>query len=125
MCLSPAFAYPFSPRASGARHLGGGRGTGQARQTTRLRTRLGKIYVSPEHPLAELDQFWGLLGEALIVPARHGEAGNLMVERLHRIPNTAWQAQARAEPDDPGRIESVMPFPPPRGQYRQKRFGNL
>lgn len=76
---------------------------------TRLMNRVGSIHFDLDLKLSDLDRIWGLLGEAYIVNAKFGNAGQLIVERLYRIVNFAWQAQARAESVDP---QSAHPTPP-------------
>ena len=69
----------------------------EAHQRTRLLSRLGRIYGQLDAKLADLDLFWGLVGEALIVNKLYGEAASLIVDSIYDIVNTAWRAQARAE----------------------------
>ncbi len=78
-------------------------------QKLRLMHRLGQIHADIDSKLTTLDHLWGLLGEAFVVKAKHGESGRMIVERLYQIVNIVWQVQARAESVDPG---CLTPTPP-------------
>ncbi len=76
----------------------------------RLMNRLGKIHVDMNLSLSDLDHMWGLLGDAFVVIAKHGNAGKLIVERLYQIIATVWHVQARTEGIDPRSVNPVRLF---------------
>lgn len=75
-----------------------------------LMNRIGKIHVDIDMTLSDLDHMWGLLGDAFVVNAKHGKAGELIVERLFRILNIVWQVQARTEGINPQSVQPVRLF---------------
>jgi len=72
---------------------------------TRLLARLGKIHGSLDRKLTDIDVVWGLLGEAYLVKAKYGSAGQLIADRINQIISTGWRAQARSEGVDAGKSD--------------------
>ncbi len=80
----------------------------EAADKVRLMNRLGKIHEELPHKLPDFDRIWGLVGEALLIQVSYGGSGDLIVERLRQIINSAWEAQARSESKTTGSLDDLL-----------------
>ena len=73
---------------------------------SRLLKRLKELQGNLEKKVADLDQFWGLIGETGIVRAKLGKDAKPVVEHARKIVEIVWRTQARAE-----ELPSGLEFP--------------
>jgi hypothetical protein len=74
-----------------------GNGKYEKSHKSRLLERLKKIQDELDKKMGDLDQFWGLLGEAGVATAKLGKDAKPVVERVFKIAEIVWRTQARAE----------------------------
>lgn len=63
----------------------------------RLLRRLEKIQSELHKKVADLDRFWGLIGDAGVVLGKFGNDAKPLVDRIKEIAGIVWQTQSRAE----------------------------
>ncbi len=64
---------------------------------SRLLKRLKTLQDDSYKKVGDLDQFWGLIGEAGIARANLGRDAKPVVDRVRKIVEIVWRTQARAE----------------------------
>ncbi|MGB2584027.1 MAG: hypothetical protein WBC89_07735, partial [Dehalococcoidia bacterium] len=64
---------------------------------SRLLKRLKKLQGDSYKKVGDLDQVWGLIGEAGIARANLGREAKPVVDRVREIVEIVWRTQARAE----------------------------
>jgi uncharacterized protein YoxC len=64
---------------------------------SRLLNRLNKLKDDSYKKVGDLDQFWGLIGEAGIARSTLGRDAKPVVDRIRQIVEIIWRTQARAE----------------------------
>ena len=63
----------------------------------RLMSRLERLQSEMHKKMADLDRFWGLVGDAGVAMAKLGENAKPIVDRIREISNIVWRTQSRAE----------------------------
>lgn len=63
----------------------------------RLLMRLEKLQSELHKRMADLDRFWGLIGDAGVVLGKLGTDAKPVVDRVKEIADIVWQTQSRAE----------------------------
>lgn len=63
----------------------------------RLLKRLEAIQREMHKKVADMDRFWGLVGDAGVVLGKFGENAKPIVDRIREIADIVWRTQARAE----------------------------
>lgn len=63
----------------------------------RLLARLEKIQAELHKKMADLDRFWGLVGDAGVVIGKFGKDAKPFVDRIKEISDIVWRTQSRAE----------------------------
>lgn len=63
----------------------------------RVLRRLEKLQLELHKKVADLDRFWGLVGEAGVVIGKFGNDAKPIVDRIREIAQIVWNTQARAE----------------------------
>jgi hypothetical protein len=63
----------------------------------RLLARLEKIQAELHKKMADLDRFWGLVGDAGVVIGKFGRDAKPFVDRIKEISDIVWRTQSRAE----------------------------
>ncbi|OCH17757.1 hypothetical protein A6E05_13640 [Aliivibrio sp. 1S165] len=63
----------------------------------RLLKRLEKLQSELHKRVADLDRFWGLVGDAGVVLGKFGNDAKPLVDRIKEIANITWNTQKRAE----------------------------
>ena len=64
---------------------------------SRFSNRLKQLQEDSHKKVGDLDQFWGLIGDAGIARSTLGKEANPVVDRVHKIIEIVWRTQARAE----------------------------
>jgi len=69
----------------------------EADHQRRLLMRLEKLQSELHKRMADLDRFWGLIGDAGVVLGKLGTDAKPVVDRVKEIADIVWQTQSRAE----------------------------
>jgi hypothetical protein len=72
----------------------------------RVLQRLEKLQSELHQKMADLDKFWGLVGDAGIVLGKLGKDAKPFVDRIREIADIIWRTQTRSEA-----LPSSAPFP--------------
>ena len=63
----------------------------------RLMSRLERLQSEMHKKMADLDRFWGLVGDAGVAIGKFGKNAKPIVDRIREISNIVWRTQSRAE----------------------------
>ena len=63
----------------------------------RLLARLEKLQSEMHKKMADLDRFWGLIGDAGVAIGKFGKDAQPFVELIRKITDIVWRTQSRAE----------------------------
>lgn len=64
---------------------------------SRLLKRLERLQSEMHKRVADLDRFWGLVGDAGVVIGKFGNDAKPFVDRIREISDVVWRTQSRAE----------------------------
>ncbi len=63
----------------------------------RLLSRLEKLQSELHKKVSDLDRFWGIASDAIVLVGKLGEESKPLVDRFREIADIVWRTQARAE----------------------------
>ena len=72
----------------------------------RLTNRFEKLQSELNKKVANLDRFWGLVGEAGVIMRKNGRSAKPIVDRIGKITDLVWRSQSVAE-----ELKTGQPFP--------------
>lgn len=78
----------------------------EAKHQRRLLMRLEKLQSELHKRMSDLDNLWGLVGDAGVAVGRFGKDAKPIFDRIREITNITWRTQARAE-----ELPTDAPFP--------------
>ncbi|BCA56071.1 hypothetical protein W02_32110 [Nitrospira sp. KM1] len=92
----------------------------------RLLARLDKLRSTLHSKVSDLDQFWGLIGDAGVVMGKFGENAKPYLDRIREITLIVWATQARGE-GLPSSCPSPLSFPSalPSADQSENSFPSL